>query len=480
LARGLWNPLREYGSAYAATPRREEIMDDVSRLETEAAMEKPVQLPLEAYLSQDYARAEGDKLWAKVWQVACRVEEVPKVGDYVTYDILDESIIIVRTAKDRIQAFYNVCQHRGRRLTEGCGHTAQFYCRFHGWRWELNGENAFVLDPEDWQGVLNEDNLRLKAVQVDTWGGWVFVNMDPDCEPLRDFLEPACAMLDPFEQEKMRYRWRKWLRLPCNWKTAIEAFNESYHAAIVHPTFAKWGANFFWCRAENNVSWHGQAGARDASGRKKVENSSAGSWTFQGRADQDFRDLMAEIQNTIMEELDSTSTETLRAAANRLADELPAGTPPEQVMMHMMVQAIQDDAARGVIWPQVDPAHVASAGHDWHIFPNTVLLHGLTTSLCYRARPDGHDPDSCIFEAYVIELFPEGQEPKTEWVHEPDLSRWPVLFTQDFENMPMVQKGMHSRGFGGPRPSPVQELGVIHFHRLLAKYMGVGAPKPLK
>src|SRR5271163_2074736 len=92
--------------------------------------EQPVLIPIEAYVSEAYARAENDKLWAKVWQSTCREEEIPKVGDYVTYDILDESIIVVRSAPDKISAFYNVCQHRGRRLAQGCGEVAQFRCRF--------------------------------------------------------------------------------------------------------------------------------------------------------------------------------------------------------------------------------------------------------------------------------------------------------------------------------------------------------------
>jgi phenylpropionate dioxygenase-like ring-hydroxylating dioxygenase large terminal subunit len=455
-------------------------MNDISRSGAEiAASPQPVAISTEPYLSEAYARAENEKLWGKVWQIACRAEEVPKVGDYVTYDIMDESIIVVRTSPERIEAFYNVCQHRGRRLTEGCGHTAQFYCRFHGWRWDINGENAFVLDPEDWGTALNKDNLRLKSVKCDTWGGWVFINMDPDAEPLADFLAPAPAMLDPFEMDKMRYRWRKWLRVACNWKTALEAFNESFHADTVHPQFRKYGSHLFWCKAENNCSWHGQAGARDPSGKRPVEGSSAGSWTFMGAEGQDPRELMAEIQEHLVVELDSTTTDTLVQAAKRLVDELPAGTPMEQVMTHMMVSAIRDDAERGVVWPKVDPAHVASAGHDWHIFPNTVFLHGLTSSLCYRARPDGHDPNSCIFEVYVIERFPEGEAPKTEWVEEPDLSKWPRTLAQDFENMPQVQLGMKSRGVSVLRPNPVQELGVVHFHRLLAKYMGTGGPQSI-
>ena len=73
---------------------------------------------VEAYISEDYARAERDKLWRKVWQQVGRVEEIPEVGNYLTYDILDDSILVVRTAADEIRAYHNVCSHRGRRLVD--------------------------------------------------------------------------------------------------------------------------------------------------------------------------------------------------------------------------------------------------------------------------------------------------------------------------------------------------------------------------
>ena len=122
-----------------------------------------------------------------------------------------------------------------------------------------------------------------------------------------------------------------------------------------------------------------------------------------------------------------------------------------------------------------------AVGHDWHIFPNTVILLGPTYALCYRARPKGYDPDGCIFEVYVLERFPEGEEPTTEWVNlpEPTEESWRKILPQDFSNMAQIQKGMKSRGFAGPMPSPVQELTVIHFHRLLSHYMGTGAPQAI-
>ena len=421
-------------------------MNDISRTASGAAADQPVLIPIEGYTSEAYARAENDKLWAKVWQVACRAEEVPRVGDYVTYDILDESIIVVRTAVDRIEAFYNVCQHRGRRLTEGCGHTAQFYCRFHGWRWELNGENAFVLDPEDWGSALNKDNLRLKSVKADTWGGWVFVNMDPASETLADYLESVPAMLDPFEIDKMRYRWRQWLRMPCNWKTAVEAFIEGYHVQGTHPQLTKHSTKSTWSRA---VGRHGCFGAGNDKG---MGGGAAGAG-----AAKDARTALAEVLNQLWEEVNATTTQTIVDAANRLADELPAGTPP------------------------IEPKHLAAAGQDWHLFPNSVILQGPTFLLGYRARPDGYDPQSCIFEVYVLDRFPEGEAPRTEWEHRPviDEASWRKVLCQDFSNMEAVQKGMMSRGFAGPRPNPVQERPVTNFHRVLASYMGTGAPQPI-
>src|SRR3954451_24241658 len=78
----------------------------------------PMTIGVEAYIDEGYARAERDKLWAKVWQQVGRVEELPEVGDFLTYDILDDSFIVVRTAPDKIRAYYNVCSHRGRRLVD--------------------------------------------------------------------------------------------------------------------------------------------------------------------------------------------------------------------------------------------------------------------------------------------------------------------------------------------------------------------------
>lgn len=434
--------------------------------------ERPVLLGVEAYTSPDYARTEAGALWNRIWQIACREEEIPNIGDYVVYAIHDESIIVARAAEDQILAYHNVCQHRGRRLVdEGCGHAARLVCRFHGWSWNLEGEIVQAFCEDEWEGTLNKDNLRLPPVSVRRWGGWVFINLDPNPEPFEHFLGVLPDMLDPYELGEMRYRWRQWLYFDCNWKVAIEAFVEGFHVKGTHPQLTKYNQKLTWSAVHGKHSHFGP----------RIDSKSFGGSTASAGGAEDMRYALADVLEQLWEEVNATTTETIVNAARRLHEELPESTPPAQVQAHLMMRAMQDDAARGVIWPKIPPEHFAKAGTVWHFFPNTVVIPGPTFALCYRARPHGYDPDRCIFEVYVIERFPPGEEPKPDNVHVPleNEAAWRKVLCQDFSNMSAVQRGMKSSGFRGPRPNPVQERGVTNFHRVLADYMGRGAPKPL-
>jgi phenylpropionate dioxygenase-like ring-hydroxylating dioxygenase large terminal subunit len=438
--------------------------------------------PVEAYVSEEYARAEGDRLWAKVWQHAGRVEEIPNVGDYLTYDIGADSIVIVRSAPDTIKAYYNVCSHRGRRLIDAppgaqCahGHKKGFVCGFHGWRYDLDGNCTFKLDESDWKGALTPERTRLNEVKVDTWGGWIFINMDPNCVPLRQFLEPAASILDPFEFAKMRYKWRQWVIFDCNWKTAIEAFMEPYHVEGTHTQLLKYGQYYAYSKAHG---LHGVSGFDERDPALKMKQSSTITRAGKGK---DPRISTYELQNEIYTTVNNASTtETLVNAAKRLVDELPEGTPAPEVIKHWLASARADDAARGVIWPTITPEQMSEAGLAWSIFPNMSILQGITFALCYRARPYGDNPHKCIFESYAIERFPPGGEPQTQWVYaEPTAEKWGYVLAQDFSNMVAVQKGVRSRGFRGTLPNPHQERKVTNFHRNLAQYMGTGAGRRL-
>jgi phenylpropionate dioxygenase-like ring-hydroxylating dioxygenase large terminal subunit len=443
-------------------------------------MSEAVTFGVEAYLSKDYARAEGDKLWPKVWQHAGRVEEIPAVGDFITYDILDDSILIVRTAPDTIKAYHNVCSHRGRQLVSGaegahsaCGRKKQFVCGFHGWSYDLDGKCTFKLDEADWKGALTQERTHLSEVKVDTWGGWIFINMDRGCVSLREYLEPAAGILDPFELGKMRYKWRQWVIFDCNWKTAIEAFMEPYHVAGTHTQLLKYGQFYAYSKA---YGLHGVSGFDERDPLLKMKQSST---ITRAGAGTDARVSTYELQKEIYTTVNfASTTETLVNAAKRLVDELPEGTPPGEVIKHWLASARADDAARGVTWPTISGEQMAEAGLAWSVFPNMSILQGIAFALCYRARPYGDDPNKCIFESFAIERYPDGQEPKTEWVYaEPTAEKWGTVLAQDFSNMAAVQKGMKSRGFRGTLPNPHQERKVTNFHRNLGQYMGTGAPR---
>lgn len=282
-------------------------------------------------------------------------------------------------------------------------------------------------------------------------------------------------MLDPFQFEQMRYRFRQWVVFACNWKVALEAFMEPYHVGGTHPQLLKYGDFYAWSRAQG---LHGNDGY-EAAGQK--EGSAATTTVHRTGKGSDARIMMAQMQREFWETVGASTTQVLVDAAERLADELPEGTPADEVHQHWLDSCKADYAAMGVEWPDVTEGEMATAGLAWHIFPHTSILQGPVFALYYRVRPFGNDPDKCIYEAVVIERYPEGHEPKTEWVYaDPTEENWRMVIAQDFSNMEEVQQGLKSRGFRGNLPNPHQERKVSNFHRNLAKYMGSGAPRLLK
>lgn len=419
-------------------------------------------LPVEAYTSPDFARREEERLWPRVWQMACREEEIPNAGDFYTYEIIDESISVVRQRDGTIAAFYNVCPHRGRRLTEGCGRMGRFHCKFHGWQWSLDGKPAQVVDREDWGALIKDDEITLTPVRVGSWGGWVFVSMDPDGESLEEFLAPAKEMLDPFEFDKMRYRWRRQIKMPCNWKVALEAFDEGYHVQTTHRQLL---ANFDDMTYSQAFGRHGMFGYAPTAlyGLPSPRL---------GEQKGDVRVGLHEFNREVWETLQATTTEEMLVAGRRLM-ELPEQATPFEVYAAFAAFHREESAKNGTPWPDVTVEEQIAAGTDWHIFPNMVFLHQPTNLLGYRARPDGHDPDSCIFEVYVLERFAEGHAPevKVETADDWRTVDWGLILAQDFQNMGAVQKGMKSRGFRGARPNPVQERAVSNMHATLWHYL---------
>ena len=432
-------------------------------------------VPADHYLSREIVQLEKRHLWPRVWQLACRLEEIPYVGDYVTYDILDESIIVVRETPERIRAFHNVCQHRGRRLTEGCGTAPRLTCRYHAWQWGLDGKVLRILDRQDWDGCpdMGDEHFTLPEIRVDTWAGFVFVNFDAKAEPLASYLAPVPEYTDCYEFEKMRYRWYKSVRLPCNWKVALEAFNEGYHVYGTHPQLLDTQGDD--TTRSFTFGKHGMFGYPTAQRLPGAPSPRTGR-----PVPADVRPGIVKFFGDLEEQLAAITTARDHEAAKRILKECPADTPHMELLMKVGQFQAEAAIAEGAGWPmQLTPEKVYQAGTDWHVFPNMVFLMSPDGMLFYRARPDGDNPDSCFYDICSIARYAPGAEPplKREFYWGPDdwktdtVKRFGLILSQDFSNMSEVQRGMKSSGFRGARPNPLQESAISNFHRVLREYL---------
>lgn len=426
-------------------------------------------VPAEDYTSRDFALLEKERMWPKVWQVACRQEQIPNVGDHLVYDICDESIIVVRSGPDKISAFYNSCAHRGRQLVSEPGRSKNFICPFHGWRFDLTGKCQHIPYFENWNGEMGLDEVGLTSVECDIWGGFVFVNMDPDCGPLREFLGKAADLLDPYEFENMRFRWMAAVETDANWKLTIEAFNEAYHVQTTHvqllPSFDD--------RTTGNVAGpHGYL-TRDGDAGGLGHSSSL----LNRPPAKDVRPVLLDNLRQMTHDVRSVYSERDLSAAARVMTELPEGATPMETLVAAFQFRKEAAEAAGVGWPRITMEEIGTNGSTWHIFPNMIVLPQPTASLWYRARPlgRGEDPERCLFEFWALERYAPGYAPPPSYEYHTDWKDFkglPPFLVQDYMNLPYMQKGVRTRGFKGARTNPSQERIITNFHANLRKLVG--------
>ncbi|MFC5463099.1 aromatic ring-hydroxylating oxygenase subunit alpha [Massilia niabensis] len=423
-------------------------------------------IPNDSYIDPDFARLEEERLWPKVWQLACRLEEIPNVGDYCTYDIVDDSIIVVHAEKDVIKAFHNACSHRGLPLTQGCGRAERFHCRFHGWKYSLKGECIEIVDSKDWNGCLKSKDVDLREVNVATWGGAVFINMDPECQPFEEFLRPVDDFMGKFEFDKLRYRWYKTVIMPVNWKRVLEAFNEFYHVQQAHAQLLAFTDDYSTSRGFGR---HGNVRFA-AEGTVPFKRSPR----LPPKEVPDYRDYILDFVEQYNRDLQAIVTPRMHRATQRLRTEVEATAEPAEVLAKWMQFLGEAAAEDGVEFPsELTPEYIEASGFDWHVFPNTIFLHSVDGVLWYRARPNGQDPNSCIFDVWALERYAPGKEPplKREFYANWREGEWPLIYKQDFVNLDQLQRGMKSRGFPGQLVSPLQERTISNFHRALRRFM---------
>jgi phenylpropionate dioxygenase-like ring-hydroxylating dioxygenase large terminal subunit len=423
-------------------------------------------VPKERYTGREFFDGEMAALWPRVWQIACREEELTAVGDHVTYAIGDQSIVIVRAAEDRLAAFHNACLHRGTRLAGGAGRfpAAGIRCPYHGWCYGLDGTLRDVPDRTEF-GTLT-DGLRLAPVRVACWGGFVFVTMDPDTEPLLEFLDPLPALLAPYRLGDMRLRSYLTTILPANWKTVLDAFNEGYHVQGAHPQILPWTDDT--SIAYEQFRTHAHYGRLPQARRRLRPSPRLGP---QERVDE------GEILAALVAGLGGAFLKEERA----LVDELRAMTLPPGTDLLALYQRRRMElmAARGFDVSAFDPEQMTSAD-DVYCFPNVVGPIYPGSAILFRVRPNGMDPASAILDTWTLEWPAPGiswRMPERRTIPDWTARNWGEITTQDFENIARAQAGMQSRGFAALRLNPRQEGNILHMHRVIDRYLGHG-PSP--
>lgn len=410
------------------------------------------------YTSPQQHHLEMEHVWKKVWQFACRVEEIPEVGDHLLYEVGDLSLIVVRSDANTIKAFFNSCLHRGRRLVSEPGNKQNFRCPYHAWTWGLDGSNKFIPCKSDFAHA-EESELQLPEAKVAVWQGFVFVNPDSNCGPLEEFLQVLPEHLDRYDLDQCYKALHISKVIPCNWKAALEAFMESYHVIATHPQLLTFmgDANAQYDLLSDHVS---RSMTSNAVNSPHIEPPP---------------------QQQIMEDTLRESGRVFTAGELQV----PEGTNARKFLAALNREQFGEMFRRD--FSQATDAELLDAILYW-LFPNIEIWGGYLANIVYRSRPNGHDPDSCIFEIMVLQRVPTGDPiPRGVPVHvlgeherftdAEELGILGKVFDQDLDNLPDVQKGMkvaEMNGASGLILGNYQEARILQLHQMLERYIQQG------
>jgi phenylpropionate dioxygenase-like ring-hydroxylating dioxygenase large terminal subunit len=419
-------------------------------------------VPAERYTSQEFHDLERERLWPRMWQVACRDEDLPRVGDFMEYTITDYSILVVRTRNGGVKAFHNACMHRGTQLgrEKGSFPTGRIVCPFHGWQWNLDGENTFVYSR---QGFVPECVTRaevdLLPVQVAQRWGMVWINMDLHAPSLEESLGEISEYIDPLRLDLMRVRWWKQIRLQANWKVAQEAFFEGYHVMQSHPEIAMFaiGDQFRMDGMTNDEGFIDLPGlghwAHHSSGRTERRA------VVEGHTGAEY---MIAANRAMWIGAEAALTERVFEIQEEL---VASGVPADDQFAALLMEKVYEDAAaRNVPLPAWTPK---TTGHA-HVFPHfTIGAAIIGGALVYRSRPDGNNPNACIYDFWSIDFPASGEErPKPTQASDEFFQRLFVV-QQDKGNIERQQVGLRAQGYTKNRLARSYEKSISLFHRRL-------------
>ena len=200
---------------------------------TMSPLDEARHLPGEIYTSAEVLALEKERIFMKDWLCMARVEEIENPGDYMTFRVLGEPVLIARAEDGEINAFANVCRHRGVEVASGAGNVKEFSCPYHGWLYDLKGNLQgvpFMKNVKD----FDFKNCRLKTLRTAVWAGFIFISFDPEVEPFEDFVEDFDEAFSLLKMEECRLADKLVADLDCNWKLVVENFMDIYHVQTIH------------------------------------------------------------------------------------------------------------------------------------------------------------------------------------------------------------------------------------------------------
>jgi len=409
------------------------------------------------YTSRVFFADEWEHMWTKVWLLLGRSVLLPEPGDYQVEEVGPESIIMARQPDGSVRSFYNVCQHRGSRLTFATkGSTDKFTCPYHGWTYGTDGTLVHLQDAEDFPGNPCED-LRLAELKTEEFAGFVWVSMDPDAGPLREFL-------GPLYDEWAAYQVDEWPRVTaltanvdCNWKVIQDNFCESYHLPTVHRQLME----------SHEESYRNTDFQMSEAGHNRMIMLGAQPSVTQYGDDPPLPQVLRDRLETW--ELDPQDFVDDPVACRLAIQAQMRKLGPERGHHH---------------YDQLRDQQFTDA-HHYNLFPNCSLTFNADGLLMQRMRPHPTDPEKCVFDHwyYAFDAVADGATnirlDGADAEHQVfDYGDRPMglIPDQDISITQGQQLGMRSRGFthailGG------QETRVAWFHQVIDEYIAGDRPK---
>ena len=408
-------------------------------------------VPRERYTSRAVHELEVAKVWRRAWQMACREEQIPEVGDSVVYEAPGISLVVVRSGPDDIRAFHNTCLHRGTQLRTQPGRVGELRCPFHGFTWNLDGTFAGMPCPWDFPHV-DPTSFCLPEARVERWGGFVFVTVDPEADELEAYLEILPAHFASWDLAD-RYLSAHVVRVvPCNWKVALEAFIESYHTVAVHPQLLK-------TSGDTQTEYDVYEGVRHVN-RMITPVGIASDHMEESVGEQDILDAMFLTKD------DADAV-------------VPTGGTARQVLAERTRRQLAERT--GGDYSSVTDCEALDA-IEYFVFPNFVPWAGYTTPLTYRFRPHGDDHTRAVMDVMLLEPVPRtGPRPPTaptrhldagqRWADATELGYLGRILDQDTATLARLQRGLETGAGPDVTLARYQESRIRHFHATLGEYL---------